>query len=153
MKKLLTALVIAWMLGACTGANTTPEDEIREYIDRGIAAAENRDSAELAEMVDAQYQDKNGMDKKQLRSMLHFYFLRHKNIYLFRKIDEIVLLSKQAAHVSLYVAMAGSAISDASMLANLRARVYRFELELVKPDGEWLLKSARWQAASPGDLQ
>jgi uncharacterized protein (DUF2237 family) len=44
-------------------------------------------------------------------------------------------------------------ISDASLLASLRARVYRFELELAKPDDEWLLQSARWQHATPGDLQ
>ena len=103
-------------------------------------------------MIDEHYRDRNGLDKRQLKQMLRFYFLRNKNIHLFKKIRQISFPSSQQADVTLYVAMAGSAISDASLLSSLRARIYRFELALIKPADEWLLQSARWQNASMADI-
>ena len=153
IRKFLIPVVLTVLLAACTDKPLSPEDEIRQYIETGIEAAENRNTGDLADMVDEHYQDQNGLNKAKLKSMLRFYFLRHKNIFLFKKIEKIDFPSEQEAEVTLYVAMAGSAISDASLLSSLRARVYYFEMELVKPDDEWLLKSARWQRASPGDMQ
>ena len=153
MKRIFMTTVLVLLISACTQQNSSPEDEIRRYIDAGIEAAESRSAGTLADMTDEHYQDQNGLNRAKLKSMLRFYFLRHKNIFLFKKIQEIKFASEQEASVILFVAMAGSAISDASLLTSLRARVYRFELELAKPDDEWLLQSARWQQASPGDLQ
>jgi len=53
--------------------------------------------------------------------------------------------------VRLHVAMAGTVISDVNALSSLSARVYRFELQLVKQE-EWLLRYASWAPASIGDL-
>ena len=98
------------------------------------------------------YRDQKGYNKKQLGKLLRLYFFQHKNIYLLTRISNIELLAGNEARVDLHVAMAGSAISDVSALASLRARMYRFELHLIKRD-EWLLQNASWYPANIADMQ
>ena len=143
---------ICLLLIACSSKPSTPEDEIRLYLKKGVEAAENRDHGDLIDLIDDGYLDQKGVDKSQLSTLLRAYFFRHKNIYLFTKIREISFPADDEAEVILNVAMAGSVISDASALASLRARMYRFELQLVKAD-EWLLRSATWQIANMADMQ
>ena len=154
MKAVLRAIVlssIALLLGACSDADS-PETEIRDFIAAAVEAAEARKSSDLASMVHAGYQDEKGYNKKQLGSLLRAYFFRHKNIHLFSKIGDIELLGDNQAQVRMHVAMAASVIADIDALSALRARIYAFELTLVKQD-EWLLHHAKWRPASVADLQ
>jgi hypothetical protein len=103
-------------------------------------------------MIHDSYLDQRGYNKQQVRSLLRVYFLRHKNIHLFTRIGEIELLGDNQATAWLHVAMAGSVISDIDAISALRARIYGFELRLVKQD-EWLLQHASWKPASLVDLE
>ena len=140
------------LIQACSDSTDSPEDEIRRLIDAGVSAAENRGVDELWDLMHENYLDQKGYGKKQLGSLLRAYFLRHKNIHLLTKIDTIELLADNEASVRMHVAMAGSVISDVDAISALRARIYRFELQLVKQDG-WLLRHAVWAPASIGDFQ
>jgi hypothetical protein len=144
--------MVLLQLGACTDSPHTPEQQILNFLDRGIDAAERRDVSDLIDLVDEQFEGQRGLTRKTLRSTLQLYFLRHKNIHLFKRVDEVILRTANEATVSLYVAMAGSVISDASLLGSLRARVYRFDLTLVRGD-DWALRTASWQPATLADLQ
>ena len=148
----LGILCITFFLQACSGSAISREDEIKQYIETGVKAAENRSSSDLAELIDESYLDQKGLNKKELTKLVRLYFFRHKNIYLFTKLDGIDFLSENEAIVTLRVAMAGSVISDVNALTSLRAKIYQFELQLVK-DEEWLLHHAKWQSASMGDMQ
>jgi len=145
-------LWIIFLLGACSDDELSREDEIKQFIESGIEAAESRNSGDLAELIDENYLDDKALNKKQLTKLVRLYFFRHKNIFLFTKFGEIEFLTDNVALVTLHVAMAGSVISDASMLTSLTAQTYKFELELIKRD-EWLLQRAKWQRASIGKLQ
>jgi hypothetical protein len=147
----LGVVCIAFFLQACSGSAISKEDEIKQYLETGVKAAENRSSSDLAELIDDNYLDRKGLNKKELTKLARLYFFRHKNIYLFTKLDGIEFLAENEALVTLHVAMAGSVISDISVLSSLRAKIYKFELELIKRD-EWLLREAKWQAASLGDM-
>jgi len=147
----LGILCMAFLLQACSGSELSREDEIKQYIEAGAEAAENRSSSDLAELIDDNYRDQKGLNNNELSKLARLYFFRHKNIYLFTKLDSIEFLTENEALVTLHVAMAGSVISDASALSSLRAKIYKFELELVKQD-EWLLRQAKWQPASMGDM-
>src|SRR5210317_2633385 len=114
----LIGLVI--FITACSEKPLTPEEQIRQFIEAGVNAAENRDHDNLAEMIDDQYQDQKALTRAQLVKLIKLYFFRHKNIYLFTKINEIDFPAEDEASVDLHVAMAGSVISDASSLLNLR---------------------------------
>ncbi len=140
------------LLQACSGDDDSPEAEIRRLIDSGIEAAENRNGDALREMLHISYLDDRGYDRKQLAGLLRVYFLRHKSIHLFSKIDSIELINEDQATVKMHVAMAGSVISDIDALASLRAQIYRFELDLIRQD-QWQLQRARWARASADDLR
>ena len=140
------------MLQACSDSADSPEEQIRQFIETAVEAGENRSVDGLTELVHPDYIDRNGYNRTQLGKMLRAYFFRHKNIHLFTRIDEIELLTDNEASVSLYVAMAGTVISDVTELAGLSARLYRFELQLQKRD-EWLLRHASWAPASVADLE
>jgi len=140
------------LLQACSGTAETPEDEIRAFIESGVEAAENRNLDSLNDLVHANYLDQKGYNRQRLSGLLRAYFFRHKDIYLFTKIEEIDLHAENEAMVRLYVAMAGSVISDVDALASLQAQIYQFELRLIKED-DWLLHHASWRPASIIDLE
>jgi len=152
--KVLTSILLclAFVVSSCSDDAMTREEEIRQYINQGVEAAEKRSSSNLADLIDDSYRDQKGLAKLQVKKMLSIYFFRHKNIHLFTKIREIKFHSDDEATVTLHVAMAGSVISDASMLSNLTATIYKFELQLIKKD-EWLLHKAKWQRAGLHDMQ
>jgi len=155
MKTAFLVLCLVWaivLMQACSGTSETPEDEIRAFIKSGVVAAENRSLDGLNDLVHDNYLDQKGYNRQRLNSLLRFYFIRHKNIYLFTKIEEIDLLAENQAIVRLYVAMAGSVISDVDAIAALRAQIYQFELQLTKED-DWLLHHASWRPASIIDLE
>ena len=148
---LLGILCITLLLNACSDSALSREDEIKQFIETGVKAAENRSNSDLAKLVDDNYLDQKGLNKNELSKLVRLYFFRHKNIYLFTKLDGIEFLAENEALVTLHVAMAGSVISDVTALSSLTAKIYKFELELVKQD-EWLLRQAKWQRASMGDM-
>jgi hypothetical protein len=150
--RLALSFTILILLQACSETAETPEDEIRAFIKSGVEAAENRNLDALSDLIHGNYLDQKGYNKQRLSGLLRVYFIRHKNIYLFTKIEEIDLLAENEAMVRLYVAMAGSVISDVDAIAALRARIYRFELQLIK-EGDWLLHRASWKPASIIDFE
>ena len=139
-------------LGACSDDRRSPEAEVRQFVARGVEAGEARSVDAIEALLHPDYLDQRGYDRAKLLNLLRAYFFRHKNVHLFTRIDEIRLLGDGEAEVHLFVAMAGSAISDLGALPSLRARLYRFELRLLRADS-WRLQHARWESASLADLQ
>jgi hypothetical protein len=141
---LLTLILL--LVQACSDDGSV-EDQIRHLIDNAVQAAEDRSVDGLNELMHADFIDQKGNNRKQLSKLLRVYFFRHKNIHLFTRVDSIEMLSDNQTSVSLHVAMAGTVISDVSALSSLSARIYRFELQLIKQD-DWLLRHASWEPAS-----
>lgn len=148
--RFLVFLSISCVLNACSENEISREDEIRLYIEKGVEAAEDRSAGDVADLIHDSYNDEQKLDKTQIKKILRLYFFRHKNIFLFTKIRDIKFPSENEASVTLHVAMAGSVISDASMLSSVRARMYKFDLQLIKSE-QWLLQKARWKAVSSID--
>ena len=146
---LLILLLLA--LAAC-GDKHTPEEQVRHFIATGKATAEERDVIALSELISEQYGDASGRDRRALVGITTGYFLRHKNIHLFTQIEEITFPVTDVAKIKLYVAMAGTPVSGAQALIDLRADLYQFDLTLLKEGGEWSLQNASWQPASIEEL-
>ena len=149
---LLCLVSLLIFVQACDDSPNSPEDEIRQFIEAGVEAAEERNLDGLALLVDDNYLDAKAYNKKRLGSLLGVYFFRHRNIHLFTRINEIELLNENQASVRLQVAMAGSEITDISALSALRAQIYSFELQLIRQEA-WLLQSATWSPASIADFE
>jgi hypothetical protein len=141
---LLTLILV--LVQACSDDGSA-EDQIRHLIDNAVQAAEDRSLDGLSELMHTEFIDQQGNNRQQLGRLLRVYFFRHKNIHLFTRVDSIEMLSDNQASVNLHVAMAGTVISDVDALSSLSARIYRFELQLVKQD-DWLLRHASWEPAS-----
>lgn len=155
MKSSFPVFCLVWavlLLQACSETANPPEEQIRQFIKSGVEAAENRSPDDLSDLIHGNYLDQKGYNKQRLDGLLKAYFFRHKDIYLFTKIEEINLLAENQATVLLYVAMAGSVISDVDAIAAIRARIYQFELQLIKED-DWLLHHATWKPARALDLE
>jgi len=155
MKSSSPVFCLVWavmLLQACNETTNSPEDEIRLFVKSGMEAAENRELDDLSDLIHDNYLDQKGYNKQRLGGLLRAYFFRHKNLYLFTKIEEIDLFAENQATVRLYVAMAGSVISDVDAIAALRAQIYKFELQLIKED-DWLLHHASWKPARAIDIE
>lgn len=136
---------------SCSDKTLTPEDEIKQYIKSGKLAAENRSHGDLANLISKDYRDQRNWDKKQIENIARAYFLTHQNIHLFTKIQSITFQTENKAFVILHVAMAGTVINDITTISKLRARIYEFQLQLIKTDS-WLLQQAKWKSASVSDM-
>jgi len=151
LTRLLLPVALAVMLQACSGSDS-PEEAVRALVASAADAAERRSAGDLLDLIHDDYRDQKGYGKKQTARLLRAYFFRHKNIHLLTRIEEIEWLGDEQAVVKLHVAMAGSVISDIDALASLRARIYRFDLNLVR-QGEWQVQHASWEPASLLDMQ
>jgi len=147
--RLLLLLSIPLLIQACGGDSDSPEAQIRRFIDTAVQAAEARSVDGLGELLHGDFIDQQGNNRQQLGRLLRVYFLRHKKIYLFTRIDDIEILADNQASVSLHLALAGTVIPDISALAAVRAQIYRFELQLVREEG-WRLRHASWAPANIG---
>ena len=150
--RLALSLTILILLQACSETAKSPENEIREFIKSGVEAAEDRNLDALSDLIHVNYLDQKGYNRQRIVGLLRAYFFKHKKFYLFTKIDEIDLIAENEAIVRLHVAMAGSVISDIDAIAALRARIYEFELQLIRKD-DWLLQHASWRPASIIDFE
>ncbi len=147
-----SALLLAAILAACSGNDVAPEDAIRALIERGVDAAEQRSLDGLRDLVHDSYRDQRGLGKQQLGGLLQGYFIRHRNIHLFTRVQRIEVFGNDQAEVEIFLATAGSVISDIDAISRLAARIYKVDLELVLED-EWQVRKASWAPASLGDIE
>lgn len=130
-----------------------PEQEIREFVSRGEDAASEKNIGELKKMISDAYLDSMGRKKQDLEAILVYYFFRNKSIYLYTRVQSIILSSPASAKLTLFLAMAGKRITAPGELAGIRADLYRFEFDLIRKGGdEWLLKAADWREARLEDF-
>jgi hypothetical protein len=131
---------VCLVLAACSEPAGSPEEELRNWVARGEAAAEAKDRGQLLDMISPAYADSRGNDRDQIGDLLRMYFFRQNSIGLLVTIDDILVSGDTAAKVELTVAMAGTG----SGMLGINADAYRFEFELQKPSDDWLLIGARW---------
>ena len=141
MRGLILSICLT-MVAACGGdaEDYNPENEIREWVDRGEVAAEEKERGDLLDMISQDYADARGNSHEDIGDMLRIYFFRQNSIALLTNIDKITMMGDTAAMVDLTVGMAGTN----SGAIGLSADAYRFEFELEKAGDEWLLIGARW---------
>ena len=152
MTKLKTALntlllVSLVFLQACAGDPDDPVSEIKSMLAAFEEAAEERSISGVSGYLAADYQDKHHRNSQAVKRSLLGYFHRHRSIYLFTNIKDITLNESTAneARAVVNVAMTGTQVDSEEALLLLKADVYSFNLELVKQEDQWLVKSASWK--------
>lgn len=149
-----TLLLGVCLLLGCPADQDSPQAQVRSLIERAQAAAEQKNTKLLREMVSADYADERGHDKRAVESLVRYYFLQHQSIHVFTRIEDIQLdASTDGVRATLFAAMAGQRIDSADALSGLRADLYRFELDFVKdPGGQWQVIRADWRGATIDDF-
>ena len=141
VRRYAIALIGALLAAGCGGGADTPESELRAWVAAAEEEAEARDRRALIKRVADSYIDGRGNNRDSVDKLFRYYFLRQQSVVLLSNIETIEVFGDTAAEVVLTVGMAGS-----SGGLNLSADAYRFELELEKREGDWLLIGARYGA-------
>jgi hypothetical protein len=128
------------LLGGCGSPETAPQEQLRQWVKAGQAAAENKERRDLLGLISPAYADSRGHERDDIGDILRVYFFRQHSISLLTKIEEIRVYGDSAAEIELTVAMAGQNDS----VLGFSADAYRFQLELERDGEEWFLISARW---------
>jgi hypothetical protein len=147
----LIGLSILFIWG-CTSDPVTPEERLRQTIAQAEVYLQDRDLSEAMNYVHSDYQDKNGLDIRQLRAMLAGYFIRHQSIYILTRIEQINLSKDDEAQVLLFAGLAGSSQQRSASLSQWRGDLIRLDLRFVLQGDDWLLRQADWRRAGPEDF-
>ncbi len=127
---------------AVVGCTPPPDAEqaLRDWVERGEAAANREDRRELISMISPAYADSRGNSREEIDRVLRLMFLRQENVTVVAHIEEINLYGETAADMMLTTAMAG--VSDATL--GFSADAVRFQFELEHDGDDWQSMSARW---------
>ncbi|NNJ91373.1 MAG: hypothetical protein HKP55_06855 [Gammaproteobacteria bacterium] len=142
------------ILGGCGGEPEDPKAKIKAMIDLVEVAAEKSSVTLFSEHISEQYQDQHHGNRQRVMRSLLGYFHRNKNIHLFMRIRNIEINEQNpdSAKASVNVAMTGTQVDSAEKLLLLRARVYRFDIDLGYEDDQWMIRAATWQRIQVKDF-
>ncbi len=150
---LLLALFALNFLVSCSSEPESPEEQIRDLIEKSENAAENRNFKALSGLLSETYRDSKGRDKLSIEAILRFYYIRNKSIHLLTRINTISFPEPTQANVILFVAMAGKPIPKVKEFTKFRVDLHRFDIMFViEEDNSWKVKSVLWRQANPEDF-
>jgi hypothetical protein len=116
-------------------------------------AVRHKDMANLQGHVSERYIDEEQRDKQALKGILTYYFLRNRSIHVLTRIHSIELRQPGSAEITVFAALAGTQIPNASWLPRVQADLYRFDANWEKEnDGVWRLLAASWHPATTEDF-
>ncbi len=134
--------LIMTLVLASAGCTPPPDSEqaLREWVERGEAAANREDRRELISMISPAYTDARGNNREEIDRVLRLMFLQQENVTVVAHIEEINVYGDTAADLMLTTAMAG--VNDSRF--GFSADAIRFQFELEHDGDDWQLTSARW---------
>lgn len=151
IRVIFAILIFVCFFTAC-GKDDTPEEQIRQYVESGEKAAEERDVGDIKKLISEKYADPHGRTRRDIVAIAARYFYSQKNIHILTRISELSFPDKEKATLQVYVAMTGQNVSDLDALLNMRADLYRFDIEIVREEKEWKLITADWRRARSEDF-
>ena len=138
---------------ACSEPVQEPEQQIRDLVGEIERASRDKDIQALKDMVSASYSDRVGRKQENLHSLIKLHYLRRRDVFLLTRIETLELPAPGRAKFSLLAALAGTPLESEATLRDVRADLYRFELELRdEGSGRWRVVSADWRPARLDDF-
>jgi hypothetical protein len=141
------------LLTACAGEPESPESRVRAVLDAMQLAVEERSLQDVAALLHPAYSDQRHAGKREAMASLLAYLRRHRQFHLFTLVDELHVGSDgRSARVAVFVAMGGVPFESLDSVLSLRADLYRFDIDLLLEDGDWLLYKGAWQRVRAEDI-
>jgi len=145
---------VTLLLVACGGDDSSPDAAVRRTLVAIETAARARDLSALGEHVSEAYADDRGNDRQAVRRIAAFHLLRNQSVHTLTRIRSVSFDEPEHAQVEALVALAGTAIPDADVLATVRADLYRFDVTLREEQpGTWRVTAANWWPAALEDFR
>jgi len=138
------------LLAACSTEQSSPEQQVRTLIESVQQSVEEGSVRKAGDLLHEGYSDPRHANRHAAMRTLFGITQRHRGVHLFTVIKTIDLMAQQdSADAVVYVAMTGVPVESMQALVSLKADLYRFDLELVEENGQWLVLSARWERVDP----
>jgi len=123
-----------------------------ETIDGVSEAAENRDANRLLSFISDSYADSEERTKEDIKNLVEQNLTRHHGIVAKILATEIVTLQLLEATVKTDAVFSSGAAKMFRKLLNFTGSCYQFNLELIKENNIWKIKSAAWEHIALEDL-
>ncbi|HSH43700.1 MAG TPA: hypothetical protein VK973_16385 [Arenicellales bacterium] len=149
LKYLAVAAVL--QLSACGGPEEAPEAQIRALVARAEQGAEDHEISVFREAVSIDYRDNHGYDRRSVLRLVQGMLLRNRNIHLLSLVRDLQVNGEEA-RARVLVAMAGRPIESADALLDLRADLFRFDVDLARDGDQWRVRSVDWNRAQASDF-
>lgn len=140
---LLCVVAIAGIVAGC-GESDSAEAQVRAVIERMELAAEARDAGDVLELISDAYRDDYGRGRDDVGRLARGYFIVNQTIHLLTRIEELSFPAEDEARAVILVGMVGRGAAAESAW-DLAANLYRFEVTIVREDGDWKITWARWR--------
>ena len=145
---------LALLVAACRGEDSSPEAAVRRTLAAIETAARAKELSAIVEHVSEAYADERGNDRQAVRQIAAFHLLRNQSVHTLTRIRSVSFPEPGLAEAEALVALAGTAIPDADVLATVRADFYRFDVTLREEEpGTWRVTSAQWRPAALDDFR
>jgi len=156
---IVATIVVAVALPACT--SKSPEDKVREVIDKCQAAVKGHKPGGVMEHIAKDFRDNHGNSRDTLKAILLREMMTNKSLGIYITTTEVavnggeVTPSRQSSSVpaggreaaaSLKIVVTGS-----SGIVPERADGLRVKLKLREDDGKWIVTYADWTFSSGGE--
>lgn len=143
---LQSGLFVALLALASCASPESPQAKLDAFLAQAVAAAEDRDTSELMDLVAEDYQDAQGRGRDDLRRYLMGMFLRYGSVHVDLETVAIPQLTDRGGELELSVGLAGQR-GDNNPLWSLGARRHLLRLELVAQgrDAPFRLLRASWR--------
>ena len=152
----IVCLVLSVLAGlyACKSRPRDPDAEVEAFITKVEKLTEARDLGQLKEVIDEQYQDSHGLNKRRVVSLLQLQFLKRKKIHVISRIVDLEVTDKAtSARVDLLAGLAGRPIEGLLGLKDVRAEIMRFKIRLIYDGDDWLVQRVDWSRARLSDFR
>jgi hypothetical protein len=152
-RTLLQGLIAPALLLGLSCSTPSPEEQVRELIERAEAAARDRDVGELSDMLSERYRDAAGNGKQQALAILRYQFLQHQSLHLLKRVRTIQSTEPGIVEAVLLVAAADVEFRSVNELESVSAELLRFDLVFAEEDGgDWRVLEAEWRSVGPADF-
>lgn len=147
----IALLLVFPILVVSCNSQTTPEEITRQFVRESEEAFEDTDILRLKKLISSQYRDSQNRTAGDVISIAAAYMRSSKSIYLFTDLDSAVYADDRI-QARLLVAFGARPISDPSILGQIQADIYWFDIVLAEEKGDWKLVAAQWQQAMVDDF-
>ncbi len=146
----LFIFLISAVLFSCSSPSD-PEQIASAFIDDAATAFEDRNARALRNLISSDYVDTQNRTGDRVASIGSVYIMRSKSIYLFTELESAVRSGDQVM-ATVLGAFAARPVESRSLLPQVNADLYWFEITLKEENGEWKLISSSWRQAMLDDV-